>query len=72
MKHISRGYFGRIRVMEVGPRYCANCGSARGWADGSRAACPDCEWPLGLPVPDAPFCSICRRRHGADTTHACE
>jgi hypothetical protein len=53
---------------------CANCGSARaplvGWV--GRWHCPDCDWPVGMPVPDAPLCAICRRRHGAETTHACE
>jgi hypothetical protein len=54
---------------------CANCGSDRPpvpGAVGSGGHCPDCEWPLGFPVPDAPFCSICRRRHGTETTHASE
>jgi hypothetical protein len=55
---------------------CANCGSARdaviGLGQTLTLQCPDCEWPVGVPVPDAPLCSICRRRHGAETTHACE
>ena len=55
--------WGRELCQEAG---CANCGSTR------PARCPDCEWPLGKPVPDAAFCSICRRRHGPEVTHACE
>lgn len=55
---------------------CANCGSARApemmGALGLSWRCPDCEWPLGVPVPEGDFCSVCRRRHGAETTHACE
>jgi hypothetical protein len=45
---------------------CANCGSTR------PAACPECDWPLGAVVPEGDFCSICRRHHGAERTHACE
>jgi hypothetical protein len=45
---------------------CANCGSTR------PVVCPDCDWTLGAVPPDQPLCSICRRRHGPETTHACE
>jgi hypothetical protein len=54
---------------------CANCGSAHApvvGRGGAQSQCPDCDWPVGVPVPDAPWCSICRRRHGTETTHACE
>jgi hypothetical protein len=45
---------------------CANCGSSR------PALCPECDWPLGAMVPAGDFCSICRRHHGREITHACE
>ena len=45
---------------------CANCESSR------PACCPDCDWPLGAVVPAGEFCSICRRHHGAERTHAAE
>jgi hypothetical protein len=52
---------------------CANCGSTRPIAEAlGRAHCPDCEWPVGVPIPDAPFCSVCRRCHGPEQVHACE
>lgn len=55
---------------------CANCGSARAAVLALSLArplvCPDCDWPVGVPVPEAPLCSICRRRHGAEVTHAAE
>jgi hypothetical protein len=52
---------------------CANCGSTREPVmAGALVRCRDCDWPVGMPVPDAPWCSICRRRHGPETTHACE
>jgi hypothetical protein len=54
---------------------CPNCGSRRppvGGATGAAAHCADCDWPLRDPVPDAPFCSVCRRRHGPERIHACE
>lgn len=58
---------------------CVNCGSSLGYV--SRGGhvpgtivivCIACDWPFGEPVPDAPLCSICRRRHGAEKTHAAE
>jgi hypothetical protein len=55
--------WGRELCTEIG---CANCGSPR------PVCCPDCDWPLGAVVPDAPLCSICRRRHGPERTHAAE
>jgi hypothetical protein len=55
---------------------CANCGSTHAPVIGRGGAqtlqCPECEWPVGVPVLDAPLCSICRRRHGPERTHACE
>jgi hypothetical protein len=42
---------------------CANCASERepviGIGLGQTLQCPECEWPIGVPVPDAPFCAIC-------------
>jgi hypothetical protein len=60
---------------------CVNCGSRKSpikqdfdsvLRDGLMLVCPDCDWPVGKPVPDEPLCSICRKRHGAEIEHACE
>lgn len=57
---------------------CVNCGSRLGYHQHPGAgvltpwACRDCDWPQGKPVPDAPLCSICRRRHGKEVQHASE
>lgn len=55
-------------------RPCATCGSTRRLRAGTGAPdrCPDCDWPVGMPLPPGQFCSICRRRHGPERTHACE
>jgi hypothetical protein len=55
--------------MTTRPVECANCGT---WQPPDRPRCSECDWPLGVPVPDAPVCTICRRRHGPERTHACE
>lgn len=56
-----------------GPLVCANCGRAGGYVERhGRVMCRACDWPLGDPIPDAPLCSICRRRHGPERTHAAE
>ena len=54
---------------------CLNCNAINGkrvdepWRT---LRCRECDWPIGDPVPDAPLCSICRRRHGNEVQHACE
>lgn len=50
---------------------CANCGHQH--TGEPPYHCRDCDWPLAeRVVPDAPLCSVCRRRHGAEVKHACE
>ena len=52
---------------------CVNCKSEKPPVrTGGSMVCPDCFWPAGKPGPDAPLCSICRRRHGEEIQHECE
>lgn len=50
---------------------CANCGHRH--TGTPPVFCRDCDWRLAdREVPNAPLCSICRRRHGPEKTHPCE
>lgn len=69
---------GREHVLCTSERQiCPNCGSAALAAAIAPAEgrCRECAWPLGPgapAVPDAPLCSVCRRRHGREIQHAAE
>lgn len=50
---------------------CANCGEKHPGI--GRTHCRECDWVLAnRKVPDAPLCSVCRRRHGPEKEHPCE
>ncbi len=59
----------------MGDTTCKNCGSDKireaKW-EPATFICNECDWPQDREAPDAPLCSVCRRRHGPEVQHACE